>query len=159
MDSTPAATLALPSTTGYYGNLDHSAFLKMTAIFIKAFKAGETQVSVTPDEEDVFMFYRIQPADSNGYTDTLPLPENVTSIADNVYVVPFLSSEATVSLSSGGKPWSMDAPPGVSKGMMAFSQGSQTLTASRPINGKTLNKQGPAIVGQLSRYQGNVVAI
>ena len=159
MDSTPAATLALPSTTGYYGNLDHSAFLKMAAIFIKAFKAGSDHVTVDPSEEDVFMFYRIQPAQVNGYADALPLPENVTSIQDNVYVVPFLASEATVSLNSGGKPWQMDAPAGVSKGMMAFAEGEQTLTASRPINGATLHKQGPTIVGQLARYQGNVVAI
>ena len=159
MDPTPAATLANPSTAGYYGNLDHSAFLKMAAMFIKAFKAGDEQVTVDPSEEDVFMFYRIQPAGTNGYTDTLPLPENVSSIEDNVYVVPFLSSESTISLNSGGKPWSMDAPVGVSKGTFPFTWGNQILTAGRAINGKTLNKQGPAIVGHLPRYQGNVVAI
>ena len=158
-DPTPPATLANPSTPDYYGNLDHSAFLKMANMFIRAFKAGQEYVTVNQNEEDVFMFYRIQPALVNGYSDSLPLPENVSSIEDNVYVVPFLASDATVKLDSGGKPWQMDAPAGVSKGMMAFSWGNQTLTASRPINGVTLNKQGPAIVGQLPRYQGNVVAI
>ncbi|KAL6719419.1 hypothetical protein ACLMJK_003659 [Lecanora helva] len=159
-DPTPAATLANPSTPGYYGNLDHSGFLKMAALFIKAFKAGEEQVTVSSNEEDVFMFYRIQPAGTLGLTDTMPLPENVSSIEDNVYVVPFLSSEATVSLNSGGKPWSMDAPAGVSKGTFGpFTWGNQILTASRPINGQTLHKQGPPIVGHLPRYQGNVVSI
>ena len=158
-DPTPAAVLDLPTTTGYYGNLDHSAFLKMTYFYIKAYKSGFETITVQPDEEDVFMFYRIQPADSNGYADSLPLPENVTSITDNVYVLPFLSSEATVYLNSGGNQSSQAAPAGASKYAMSFGEGSQILTASRPINGATLNKQGPAIVHQLSRYQGNVVAI
>lgn len=159
MDSTPAATLALPSTSDYYGNLDHSAFLKMAAIFIKAFKVGDEQVTVDPSEEDVFMFYRLQPAEKNGLDDTWPLPENVTEISDNVYVVPFLATEATVYLNSGGSSWQMDAPAGVSKGTMAWSLGNQTMTASRPINGATLKKEGPAIVAQMNRYQGNVVAL
>ena len=131
----------------------------MAAMFIKAFKAGQDHVTVDPSEEDVFMFYRIQPAMTNGYSDSLPLPENVTDLEDDVYIVPFLASEAIVHLSSGGKPWQMDAPAGVSKGMVPWGLGNQTLTASRPINGQTLNKEGPAIVSSLSRYQGNVVAI
>lgn len=159
MDPTPADKLALPSTTQYYGNLDHSAFLKMAAIFIRAFKAGEEHVTVDPSEEEVFMFYRIQPVLTNGKADSLPLPKNVTNIEDNVYIVPFLATDATVHLDSGGKPWQMDAPAGVSKGTIPWGLGKQTLTASRAINGKTLNKEGPAIVSQLDRYQGNVVAI
>lgn len=159
MDPTPAATLASPSTSGYYGNLDHSAFLKMAAIFIKAFKAGDEVVTVTPDEEEIFMFYRLQPALTNGYADSWPLPENVTGVQDNVYIVPFLASPATVHLSSGGSPWQMDAPAGVSKGTVPWHLGKQTLTASRPVNGITVDKEGPEIVSQFNRYQGNVVAI
>lgn len=159
MDSTPAATLALPSTVGYYGNLDHSAFLKMAASFIKSFKAGNEVVTVSPDEEEIFMFYRLQPALTNGLADTWPLPENVTNVLNNVYIVPFLASPATVHLSSGGSPWQMDAPVGVSKGTIPWHLGNQTLTASRAINGVTVNKEGPAIVSQFNRYQGNVVAI
>ena len=162
-DSTPASILAEPTTTDYYGNLDHTAFLKMTAFFIRAFKAGQTQVTVDPSEEDVFVFYRLQPVNAMGsnssYPDnSWPLPENATYIKDNVYIVPFLASEATVYLSSGGNPWQMDATVGVSKGTVAFTLGGQVLTASRAINGAVLNKTGPAIQGQLQRYQGNVVA-
>ena len=131
----------------------------MTTIFIKAFKAGATQVTVTPDEEDVFMFYRIQPVATNGHSDFLPLPENSTSLADNVYIVPFLASPATVYLESGGKTTSMQAGVGVSKAGVPFQMGNQTITASRTIGGNALNKTGPAVVGQLARYQGNVVAI
>ena len=153
-----------PKTQSYYGNLDHTAFLKMTSMFIKAFKAGDEHVTVDPSEEDVFMFYRIQPANTMGSSSSFvdnswPLPENVSYIQDNVYIVPFLATEATVYLSSGGSPWHMSAPAGVSKGTVPFHMGSQTLTASRQINGQTLNKQGPSVVAQMERYQGNVVAI
>lgn len=164
MDSTPEAVLMEANTIGYYGNLDHTAFLKMTSMFIKAFKAGDEDVTVDASEEEVFMFYRLQPMKSMGsnpiYPDNAwPLPENASSISDNVYVIPFLATPATVYLNSGGKAWQMEAPVGVSKGIMPFSLGNQTLTASRAINGQTLNKEGPAIVAQMERYQGNVVAI
>lgn len=164
MDSTPEAVLMQTDTTGYYGNLDHTAFLKMTSMFIKAFKAGDEEVTVDPSEEDVFMFYRIQPVDTMGsnsiYPDNAwPLPENSSYISNDVYMIPFLAEPATVYLSSGGTPWQMDAPAGVSKGIIPWTEGNQTLTASRTINGQTLNKEGPAIVNQMQRYQGNVVAI
>ncbi len=136
----------------------------MTSFFIKAFKAGQTQVTVDPGEEDVFMFYRLQPVSAMGsssnYPDnTWPLPKNASYIQDNVYIISFLASDATVHLSSGGKPWQMDARAGVSKGTVAFSLGDQILTASRDINGAILNKTGPSIQGQLPRYQGNIVAL
>lgn len=167
-DSTPESQLMEPSKADYYGNLDHSAFLKMSAIFIKTFKAGETVVSVTADEEDVFFFYRPQPVNNipsdDAYPDNgWPLPENASSIADNVYIVPFLSEPATIYLNSGGVTTSMDAPSFLSKGEVLFNSpakmGAQVLTASRPIRGATLNKTGIDITSGGSRYQGNVVAI
>ena len=163
-DSTPASVLEEPTTTDYYGNLDHTAFLKMTSFFVKAFKAGQTQITVDPSEEEVFMFYRLQPVNTMGsdpsYPDNAwPLPKNASYIQDNVYIVSFLASDATIHLSSGGQPWQMDASAGVSKGTVAFTIGDQILTASRDIQGAVLNKTGPPIQGQLQRYQGNVVAI
>lgn len=167
-DSTPESQLMQPDRPDYYGNLDHSAFLKMSAIFIKTFKAGETNVTVSADEEDVFFFYRPQPVNNiptdDAYPDNLwPLPENASSIADNVYVVPFLSEPATIYLNSGGNTTSMDAPSFLSKGAILFNSpatmGQQSLTASRPINGKTLNKTGIDITSGGNRYQGNVVAM
>ena len=167
-DTTPESQLMEPSKADYYGNLDHSAFLKMSTIFIKTFKAGETVVSVTADEEDVFFFYRPQPVNNipsdDAYPDNgWPLPENASSIADNVYIVPFLSEPATIYLNSGGVSTSMDAPSFLSKGAVLFNSpakmGSQVLTASRPIRGATLNKTGIDITSGGSRYQGNVVAI
>ncbi|KAL2044284.1 hypothetical protein N7G274_002989 [Stereocaulon virgatum] len=163
-DSKPNSVLTQTTTADYYGNLDHTAFLKMTQFFVRAFKAGQTTVTISPSEEEVFLFYRLQPVNAMGsnsiYPDnSWPLPENASYIQDNAYIVPFLASPATVYLSSGGKPWQMDAPVGVSKGTVAFTVGDQILTASRNINGAVLNKKGPAIQGQLPRYQGNVVAL
>lgn len=167
-DATPESELMEPSKADYYGNLDHSAFLKMSSIFIKTFKAGDTKVTVTADEEDVFFFYRPQPVNNipsdDAYPDNAwPLPENASSIADNVYVVPFLAEPATIYLSSGGYSTSMDAPSFLSKGAILFNSpakmGSQVLTASRPINGQTLNKTGIDITSGGNRYQGNVVAM
>ena len=164
MDSTSESVLTQSTTKGYYGNLDHSAFLKMTSMFIKAFKAGDDDLTIDPSEEEVFMFYRLQPVDAMGtnsiYPDNAwPLPENSSYISDNVYMVPFLSEPATVYLSSGGTPFQMEAPAGVSKGAVPWTKGIQTLTANRQINGQSLNKSGPAIVASMERYQGNVVAI
>ena len=121
-------------------------------------------MTVDPSEEEVFFFCRLQPVNVTGsntiYPDnSWPLPKNALYIQEHVYIVPFLGSEATVYLSSGGKSWQMDAPVGVSKDTVAFTLGEQVLTASRDINGPILNKTGPAIQGQLQRYQGNVVAL
>ena len=168
-DTTPESELMQPGRPDYYGNLDHSGFLKMSTIFINTYKAGETNVTVSPDEEDVFFFYRPQPVNNLPTNDTYPdnawpLPENASSIADNVYIVPFLSEPATIYLSSGGYSTSMDAPSYLSKGAILFDSpakmGQQVLTASRPINGQTLNKTGTVDIttGGL-RYQGNVVAV
>ena len=163
-DATPASTLAQPTTKAYYGNLDHSAFLKMTTFFVKAFKAGQTEPIIDPSEEDVFFFYRLQPVNAMGssssYPDnSWPLPQNASYIQDNVYVVSFLSSEATIYVSSGGQPWQMTASAGISKGTVAFTLGEQVMTASRNIHGAALKKTGPDIQGHLDRYQGNIVAL
>lgn len=154
----PAAQLATTDT--YYGGLDHSAFLKMAAIFIKAYKAGETDITVEPADEDVFFFYRTQPAMMNGANDHLGLPENATFEDNNVYVVPCLAkSSATVYLNSGGNITSQAAPIGVSKYSVPWKAGPQTLTASRNMTYGEVNKVGPDIKSQLEKYNGNVVAM
>ena len=146
----------------YWADLDHSAFLKITTKFIKHYKAGQDSSSLTidPSEEDVFFFYRLQPALTLGTTDTLPLPSNASMLKDDVFVVTMLASPAQISMQSGNSPpntWT--APAGVSRVWpIPWQLGNQTLTASR--NGKVfVNKTGPAVVSQLDRYNGNVVAL
>lgn len=157
-DPRPADVIA--SDVDYYSSMGHTAFLKMTKIFIKAFKAGQTIVTVDPVDEDIFMMYRTQPALVNGADDTWSLPTNVTYMEDNVYVFSFLANEASATLTSGGNPAIIPAPVGVSTMNVPWTLGAQVLTASRPMaDGHNINKKGPDIVGQLKRYNGNVVAL
>ena len=145
----------------YWSYYDHSAFLKMTKIFTKAFKAGKTSVQVDKEDEDVFMFYRTQPAFTNGVDKTLPLPEYVEFLQDDVFVVPFLNDSATITLSSGlNDPVSFVALPGVSEKGIRWSLGDQSLTATRKGDADfAVNKTGLPISGQFKDYNGNVVAV
>ena len=144
----------------FYGGLNHTAFLQMSKIFIKAFKAGKTYPTIAPEEEDVFFFYRLQPAGMNVQNDKLPLPKNVTDIKDNVYVISFLASDATITVTSGSDSKSVRHHSGVGKATVAWNLGEQRLSMDRMLGGgRLLNKTGPAIVAKLDRYQGNVVAL
>ena len=144
----------------YWSFYDHSAFLKMTKFFTRAFHAGETSVTVSKDEEDIFMFYRTQPAMTNGVNKILPLPEHADSMHDDVFVVSFLNESASVSLTSGdNKPVTYTAPPGVGKNAVAFGLGNQTLCAQREGGSLNVDKTGPAVSGQWKDYNGNVVAL
>ena len=144
----------------YWSYYDHSAFLKMTKYFTKAFHAGETSVTVDKTEEDVFMFYRTQPALTNGVDKTLPVPEYASYMHDDVFVVSFLNEPASISLTSGdNSPSTYTAPAGVSKNALTFALGNQTLCAEREGGSFSVNKTGPAISGQWKDYNGNVIAI
>ncbi|KAI9720561.1 MAG: hypothetical protein M1812_002741 [Candelaria pacifica] len=141
-----------------WDTLDHSAFLKMTKVFIKAYKAGQTTISIEAGQEDVFMFYRLQPARRMGSTDSLPLPLDAEYLKDEVFVVSFLASGADIILTSGGTVHHIAGSAGVSKTGIPWTLGSQSLSASR--SGQTLvTKTGPSISQQLDRYNGNVVAL
>ncbi|MCJ1230621.1 hypothetical protein MMC12_007295 [Toensbergia leucococca] len=145
--------------TAYWDTLDHSAFLKMAAVFIKAYKAGETSVSISAEDEDVFFFYRLQPATTLGSQDTLPLPLDASSLSDNVYIVSFLASPASIALTSGGVTTTIPAQEGVQLTGVPWTLGAQSLTATR--NGETFVSKagGPSISGDVSLYNGNVVAL
>ena len=150
-------TMSVP--TAYWDTLNHNAFLKMATVFIKAYKAGDTVITVDPSEEDVFLFYRLQPAGVLGTTDTLPLPLDDNYLKNDVFVVPFLSGTgAQVTLISGGVTTQFSAVVGVSKVQVPWTLGVQTLTATRN-DAKFVSKSGPSISGQLSRYTGNVVSL
>ena len=133
----------------------------MTKLFTRAFHAGKTKVDVGRGEEDVFMFYRTQPALTNGVDKALPLPTNASSLQDNVYVVSFLNASATITLESGGSaPVSWVAGPGVQKNAVRWSLGEQKLKAERKGDeGFGVSKKGMPISGQYQDYNGNVVAL
>ena len=142
----------------YWSKLDHSAFLKITAKFIKAYKARQTSVTVGDDEEDVFFFYRLQPANQLGTSDSLPLPSDAEFLTDDVFIVSFLASEADISLVSGDNTHQFTGAPGVNRVSIPFTWGDQHLYAGRNGN-NFVDKQGPGISGQLDLYNGNVVAL
>lgn len=153
----PADTSGL-SPASYWDTLDHAGFLKMSSIFIKAFKAGQTSVIVDPADEDVFAFYRLQPASTLGTMDTLPLPLDAQYLKDDVFVVSFLATGANITLTTGGNVYPIAGSPGVNKTAIPWNLGDQFLTAER--NEKAfVNKKGPSISKQLDRYNGNVIVL
>jgi glucan endo-1,3-alpha-glucosidase len=153
----PADTTNI-SPSSYWDSLNHSAFLKMTSIFIKAYKAGQTSVTVKPADEDVFFFYRLQPASTLGSSDKLPLPLDAKYLKDDVFVVSFLASKASITLTTGGKAHQIAGVVGVKKTAVPWTLGKQSLSAQR--NGKSfVHKKGPSISRQLKQYNGNVVVI
>ncbi|MDI1486564.1 MAG: hypothetical protein OHK93_005795 [Ramalina farinacea] len=149
------------SQTMQYGGLDHSGFLTMTWHFINAFKAGAlAPLDVAPQDEDVFMVYRTQPALTNGGKDSMALPESVGNVKDDIYIISFLAEDATVTLMSGNNQHQIPCKAGVNKASIPFTWGNQTITMDRKLgNGKTLMKEGQAVMGGYDHYEGNVVAI
>ena len=135
----------------------------MAKIFIKAYKAGLTEINVTPDEDDVFFMYRTQPVDSTGIQDTAywqqGLSKNASSCKDNVYIFSFLTSPATIYLKSGEMSYLSKAPAGMGKSFVPFHLGTQSISASRPLSYGELKKSGPSISSKLNKYNGNVFAI
>jgi hypothetical protein len=91
-------------------------------------------VIVDQANEDVFFFYRLQPASKLGTLDTLPLPLDAEYLKDDVFVVSFLASEANITLTTGGNVHQISGPVRV-------------------------NKKGPSISQLLDRYNGNVIIL
>ena len=153
-DSAPAGT-----TDVYWADKQHCAFRNISKPLIKAFKAGQTTVTVEEADEGVYFFYRIQPAAAQGTNDPLPLPTDAENLKDEVFVITLLSAPATVTLTSGSAmPVTWTAPAGLEKTAHEWSLGAQTLKAVRG-NATIADKTGPAIVSSLEKYDGNVVAI
>ncbi|KAL8707588.1 MAG: hypothetical protein Q9220_007429 [cf. Caloplaca sp. 1 TL-2023] len=151
---------AAPGTTdAYWGSLDHRAFRDMSKAFIAAFKTGQTTVMIDEASEGVYMFYRLQPVNALGSSDSLPLPDDASYLKDNVYVVTLLSASAEITLTSGdAAPVTWTAPAGLQKTSHQWSLGAQHLKA---VRGEKViaDKTGTAIVAQLEKYNGNVVAL
>ncbi|KAL9000089.1 MAG: hypothetical protein Q9169_001164 [Polycauliona sp. 2 TL-2023] len=147
-----------PNSDVYWASADHTAFRSINKVFTKAFKAGQDSVTVDAADEGMYMFYRRQPAAAKGTSDPLPLPSDVESLKDEVFVVTLLSEPAEVTLVSGdSRPISWTAPAGLAKTSHAWGFGAQVLRAERGDQ-VIADKKGPAIVAQMEKYDGNVVA-
>lgn len=123
-----------------------------------AFKEGKSDVMQASNIQDsVYMFYRTQPYDSQGYNDDIGPPTDADE-QDAIFVVSFLSGDAQVTLSNGGKDTTFTAPAGLNMKAIPFQLGGVSLKAT--LNGNTIaDKTGPEIVGQLSVTNENTVCI
>ncbi|KAI4263102.1 MAG: hypothetical protein L6R42_001740 [Xanthoria sp. 1 TBL-2021] len=155
----PPDSSAPGTTDAYWGSADHSAFRSISKVFIKAFKAGQDSVTVDAADEGVYMFYRRQPARSAGTSDSLPLPSDAGYLKNEIFVVSLLSAPTEVTLVSGdAAPVLWTAPAGLQKTGHPWSFGAQVLQARR--GGQVVaDKVGAAVVAQMDKYDGNVVAL
>jgi len=144
--------------TCHWSKMDHGGFLKIVKPFITAFKSGAKSVSIPANQEEVFLFYRVQPAMTNDNTG-LPLPSDVSSEKDKVYAVALLNSPAQITVNSGGKTTTTTMQAGASVFGVPATWGVQTISASR--NGQAIGsmKTGPEINGTVTKYNGNVLII
>lgn len=154
----PADTTELVPTA-YWDTLDHSGFLAIASLFIKAYKSGATSLTVDASAEEVYLFYRLQPGSTNGSSDTLPLPLDYQYLKDDVYAATFLASAADITVTSGGHTTSFTAQAGVTVTAVPWTLGAQTLTASRNGASFATKSKGPDISGSPTKYNGNVVII
>lgn len=154
----PADTTELVPTA-YWDTLDHSGFLTIASLFIKAYKSGATNLTIDASAEQVYLFYRLQPGGTNGSSDTLPLPLDYQYLKDDVYVATFLASAADIAVTSGGQTTSFTAQAGVTVTAVPWTLGAQSLKASRNGASFVTKSGGPSISGSPTKYNGNVVII
>ncbi|KAF1984391.1 glycoside hydrolase family 71 protein [Aulographum hederae CBS 113979] len=145
--------------TCYWAKLDHSGFLTIVKHVAAAFKAGKSDITVADEDQEVFMYYRLQPSTELGNSDdTLPLPKDADKLSNNVFVVGLLNSPVTVTVSSGGTTHKINLKAGLDQQKVPWTTGDQSITYN--INGADVTKKGPKpIEGQLPKYNGNVLIV
>lgn len=117
----------------------------MAIPFIKAYKAGSTDVSQYITEDQVIYWYRRTPKDVNcDSTDTtmgpadnstgnyfMGRPDGFEIMEDKVFVVPLLTAPGSVSVNSGGVLYTFDAPAGASAFSVDMGIGAQAFALTR----------------------------
>jgi glucan endo-1,3-alpha-glucosidase len=154
----PADTSGL-CTVCYWTGLDHSGFLAIVKPVIAAFKARQTQVSIADGEEDIFMYYRLQPNTTLGSQDgAMPLPKDAETLQNNVYVVGLLQEDTAVTFDSGGTTHHFTLMAGLSQHSVTWNFGNQSMTYT--LGGVRTTKTGPLLIQtQLDQYNGNVIVV
>lgn len=123
----------------------HDGWLDISKPFIAAYKAGATSVDSYINDEELVYWYRPAPRDVNcDATDTCMVgannssgnyfmgrPNGWESMADAVFVVAMLKSPGTVTVNSGGKVQTFEAPAGASAFQAPMGVGSQWFALSR----------------------------
>lgn len=123
----------------------HDGWLDISKPYIAAYKAGDTSVDGYIKDEELVYWYRPAPREVNcDATDTCMVgannssgnyfmgrPNGWESMADAVFVVAMLKSPATVTVNSGGKVQTFEAPAGASAFQAPMGVGSQWFALSR----------------------------
>ncbi|KZV91678.1 glucan endo-1,3-alpha-glucosidase agn1 precursor [Exidia glandulosa HHB12029] len=129
----------------WVNDMPHGGWLDMAIPYIKAYKAGSTDVSQFITEDQVIYWYRRTPKDVNcDATDTTMGPADNTTgnyfegrpdgfeiMNDSVFVVPLLTAAGQVSVNSGGTLYTFDAPAGASSFEVPMGLGTQAFALSR----------------------------
>ncbi|PLN86817.1 putative alpha-1,3-glucanase/mutanase [Aspergillus taichungensis] len=129
----------------WVNDMPHDGWLDISKPYISAYKAGATSVDSYINDEELVYWYRPAPRDVNcDATDTCMVgannssgnyfmgrPNGWESMADAVFVVAMLKSPATVTVNSGGKVQTFEAPAGASAFQAPMGVGSQWFALSR----------------------------
>ncbi|KAL1381782.1 glycosyl hydrolase family 71-domain-containing protein [Phyllosticta capitalensis] len=128
----------------------HDGWRDMAAPFITAYKAGATAVTVdhisATGGEKVIYWFRPQPKglDCSSTDNIGTAPNGADLVADSVFVVTLLESEATVTVTSGSNdPVTYTASAGASITSVAMAAGTQSFKVTRD-NGSTVVFSGDA---------------
>ncbi|KAJ4483776.1 glycoside hydrolase family 71 protein [Lentinula aciculospora] len=102
---------AQPNSEGWVDGYPHSAFLKMTAYFSRAFKEGQYP---PVSEDQIFAWARPHPKNAVASNDRVPKPDNWDLTDDKVWVLVLAKFPATVAM-YGRRDFKVSVRPGVTK--------------------------------------------
>lgn len=103
----------------------------MAKLYIRAYKAGRTEIEVKEGEEKLIYWHRPTPKGVTCSDDTLGKPNGWELLTDEVFVVALLKTPGTVSVTSGGVVKEFQAPAGASLHTMGMGVGKQTFKLGR----------------------------
>ncbi|KAL0572291.1 hypothetical protein V5O48_009673 [Marasmius crinis-equi] len=129
----------------WVNNMPHLGWAYLSKPFIAAYKASSPSVNPYITSDQIIYWYRIIPKSLNcDSTDTTMgngnsasgdffrgRPNGYQTLADNVFVVSFLTSPGTVTVNSGGTIYAFNAPQGASAFSVPFRVGSQRFALVR----------------------------
>ncbi|KIK65897.1 glycoside hydrolase family 71 protein [Collybiopsis luxurians FD-317 M1] len=129
----------------WVNDMPHNGWLEMAKPFIAAYKAGNSSPNSYITSDQIVYWYRITSKDLNcDSTDTTMVaannstgnyfkgrPNGYETMADDVFVVPLLTSAGTITVNTGALEYKFDAPAGASAFSVPFQVGTQSFTLSR----------------------------
>ncbi|KAF7317879.1 hypothetical protein MKEN_00875800 [Mycena kentingensis (nom. inval.)] len=129
----------------WVNDMPHNAWLEMSKPYIAAWKAGATSVNNFITEEKIIYWYRPTLRSINcDATDTCEVPANNDTgnyffgrpngweqMSDSVFVVTMLKQAGTLTVNSGSKTFTFQAPAGAKSFAVPMSLGQQSFAVAR----------------------------